>query len=139
MKIQLILFGWNCDIIYSGRLVLYKHHQNWANRREENFACFSLDQQTCTAIDKHNFYAVQLFINLYLLLFLKNSGFVEIANIKSYLQHRAKYVDKGKSKGFRFKDAVQKADEFLMDPIVNMHFSYFRIDIARFNLVDRTF
>lgn len=46
------------------------------------------------------------------------SGFVEIANVKSYQQHRAKYVEKGKSKGSSFGNAVKKADEFSMDPIV---------------------
>lgn len=59
------------------------------------------------------------------LIFLHYSGFVEIVNIKSYQQYRSKFIEKGN--GALFKTAVQRADDYLMDPIVIISFFIFLI------------
>lgn len=106
----------------SGQLVSCNHHQNWANHREENSAYFSSDQKICKSTQ---FYSLSVLCSVHckLLILFVYSGFVEIANIKSYQQNRSKYIVKGKSKGFSFQNAVEKADEFSKNPIVNIFHS----------------
>lgn len=99
--------------MFSGRPVSLNHRQNWANHQGENSVYFSSDPRTCKPTDilQFQFIAYSFYSAIY-------SGFVEIANIKSYQQHRLKYIEKGKCKGSSFKNAVKKADDFLLDPIV---------------------
>lgn len=46
-----------------------------------------------------------------------NSGFVEIKNVISYVQHREKFASKGRGKFFA--EAVMECDEFIRKPNVS--------------------
>lgn len=44
------------------------------------------------------------------------SGFVDLDSTHSYLEHKEKYVKKGRGK--KFQSAVQQCDSFIADPTV---------------------
>lgn len=48
----------------------------------------------------------------------KQFGFVDSDKIVDYKENREKFTKKGR--GFAFKDAVKKMDEFISDPVVNL-------------------
>lgn len=51
-------------------------------------------------------------------MFIINSGFVDVQNVEGYLPSYQKYSTKGKGQFFR--QAVEKCDEFLKDPVVSI-------------------
>lgn len=64
---------------------------------------------------------MSLFINIFknmqlFFLFVYLSGFVEIGNTRSYMEHKEKYIKKGRGK--KFLQAVSECEHHIKDPTV---------------------
>lgn len=54
--------------------------------------------------------------------FLEHSAWIEENNIKNYLEYKEQLIKSSKTAAF--KEAVQKIEEYISDPVVSKFFTY---------------
>lgn len=94
------------------------HHQNWESHQRRQKDQLNVYFSLARATSKCSLYQSKSFHFDYFFLSSNSSAWIEDKYIKNYAEYKDELIKSSKSAAF--KEAVQKIDEFISDPIVRI-------------------